>query len=539
MIKVHRAPLVCLVALLFVAACKDGNPVAPPTGTQGPGPDSYTVTVTASRSQVEAKSTGAVTLTVVALRSDGSNAPDGTQVTLNTSLGSFGSDATGKPVQLTTAILSGGRATAQFFAGDTTGIANILASIGTNVGQLNLPIVAAPPVPVADFTFTTANLSVIFTDTSTGSPTSWRWQFGDGNESTDRNPRYSYAAAGSYTVTLTVRNNSGENSKSQFVTVTLGSPPVAAFEFTISGQQVNFVDKSTGGPTSWAWTFGDGTSSNQRNPIHIYPAPGTYTVTLTATNAAGSNATSNVVTITSGTPPTAAFDATVTGRQVNFVDKSTGDPTSWSWDFGDGGTSTSRNPIYTYAAAGTYTVTLTVGNAAGTNSTSKAVKIEPGTPPVAVFQYSTTNRQVNFIDKSTGNPTSWNWNFGDGTSSTQQNPVHLYGAAGNYTVTLTVSNADGSNSTSQIVTIAAAQAPVANFEFTTANLQVNFLDKTTNSPTAWSWSFGDGFVSFLQNPVHTYAAAGTYTVTLTATNDSGSSNVSKVVTVTAPSPPNR
>ncbi|HKO56667.1 MAG TPA: PKD domain-containing protein [Thermoanaerobaculia bacterium] len=454
----NRARPLFALLLLFalLQSCKEGNPVVSlPTDPSGPPADVFTVAIASESSQVEA-GTSAVPLTVTARRADGTFPTDGTEVTLNTSLGSFGVDSAGKPVQLTKATLVGGRATVQFFPGSELGVANILAQLGTNVGRLNLTIVQPPPLPVADFTFSTNGLTVLFTDATTGTVTSRTWQFGDGSSSASVSPSHTYATPGTYTVTLTVSNSSGSNSKSKFVTVNLGEAPKAEFESTVQGMQVNFVDKSTGNPTSWTWTFGDGTSSNQRNPIHTYPAAGTYTVTLTASNAGGSSAVSHTVTIAAAAAPEAKFSFEVSGRQVNFIDKSTGSPTSWSWNFGDGTSSSQQNPIHTYAASGNYTVTLTVSNASGSNSTSQIVSLTPATPPQAAFDVTTTQSslQANFIDQSTGNPTSWFWNFGDGTpGSTQRNPVHTYAAAGTYTATLTVSNANGSTSTSKAVTV--------------------------------------------------------------------------------------
>lgn len=520
-------------ASLLVAACKDGNPVALPTGPGGGTANA--VTVTTDVKQVEARSINAVTLSIVATGPNGAAPADGTIVTLNTSLGHFAVDAMGKPIQLTTRPLSGGRATVQFFAGSEVGVANILASVGTAIGTLNLPIVEPPPIPVPDFTFSASGLSVLFTDTSTGSPTSYRWNFGDGTESTERNPMHTYPTAGSYAVTLVVRNGGGEANVRKFVEVSLGTAPTAAFSFEVSGAQVNFVDKSTGNPTSWTWTFGDGTSSTVRNPVKAYPDAGSYTVTLTASNAAGSNSTSQVVVISPGTKPTSVFTFTASGRQVNFVDQSTGNPSSWFWDFGDGTTSTTRNPVKTYAAAGSYTVTLTVANAAGSHASSQVVVIAAGTPPVAKFEFAVNQRVVNFLDKSTGSPTSWSWSFGDGGSSTQQNPVYTYSAPGNYTVTLTVTNAAGSSSTNQVVTIATGAAPQANFTYGQSGMQVNFLDRSTGSPTSWTWEFGDGTFSSDQNPVKVYANPGTYTVVLTAANSAGFTRASSVVTVPPPS----
>ncbi|HYH10595.1 MAG TPA: PKD domain-containing protein [Thermoanaerobaculia bacterium] len=520
---------IALVVSLLVAACKDGNPVALPTDTGGTA-DELTITVSSDRGQLETGTTTPATLQVVALRRNGQPPKSPVNVTLNTSLGNFGVDATGKELTLVTRPLDGGRANVQFYSGSKAGTASILAQVGTNVGSLNLTVVEPPAAPVANFTFAATGLSVLFTDTSAGA-TSVRWQFGDGSESTDRNPRHVYAAAGSYVVTLTATNSGGSSEKNQFVTVSLGDPPTAKFTYTISGHQVNFVDQSVGA-TSWLWVFGDGTSSGQRNPIKTYALAGTYTVSLTASNAAGSNTVSEAITITDGAPPVAKFAFTVTGKQANFVDQSTG-ATSWSWDFGDGSQSSERNPVHTYASAGSYTVVLTVSNTAGSSQASQVVTVAAGTPPEAAFAFEVAGFQANFVDKSKGTPTSWLWNFGDGTTSTQQNPIHTYKAAGKYTVTLTATNENGSNSASNIVTIAAPAGPVANFTFTTVegSLQVNFVDASTGNPTSWSWRFGDGSQSGLRNPVHTYAAPGTYTVQLTVSNANGSDSIAKTVTV--------
>ncbi|WP_141241713.1 PKD domain-containing protein, partial [Methanosarcina spelaei] len=134
---------------------------------------------------------------------------------------------------------------------------------------------------------------------------------------------------------------------------------------------------------------------------------------------------------------------------VKFTDKSTGTPTKWKWTFGDGNTSTKQNPTYKYSKAGKYTVTLTVTNAAGSNMVTKTNYITVVAKPVAAFSASPTSGKVpltvKFTDKSTGLPSSWKWTFGDGSTSTVQNPTHKYSKAGKYTVSLTVKNVIGSN----------------------------------------------------------------------------------------------
>ncbi|HII93819.1 MAG TPA: PKD domain-containing protein, partial [Methanosarcina sp.] len=138
---------------------------------------------------------------------------------------------------------------------------------------------------------------------------------------------------------------------------------------------------------------------------------------------------------------------------VKFTDTSTGTPTTWKWDFGDGTSSIQQSPTHKYSKAGVYTVSLTVKNAVGTNTVTKTDYIKVTEKPVAEFSASPTSGKmpltVAFTDKSTGTPTKWKWNFGDGTTSTQQNPKHKYSKAGNYTVTLTATNAAGSSTTTK------------------------------------------------------------------------------------------
>jgi len=168
----------------------------------------------------------------------------------------------------------------------------------------------------------------------------------------------------------------------------------------------------------------------------------------------------NIYMATFSYPPVAEFSAIptsgTTSLNVIFTDKTTGIPTSWIWNFGDGSNSTEQNPIHTYSSVGNYTVILTASNAAGNNSMIKTnciqVKTKPFiSPPVAALAASPTSGNtplnVTFIDKTTGIPTSWIWNFGDGSNSTLQNPTHTYLKVGNYTVTLTADNIAGSNTT--------------------------------------------------------------------------------------------
>jgi PKD repeat protein len=153
---------------------------------------------------------------------------------------------------------------------------------------------------------------------------------------------------------------------------------------------VDFTDTSLYTPTSWSWDFGDTGSSTVQNPSHTYTTPNTYTVSLTATNAGGSDSETKVdyITATVQTPVADFTGSPTTGYaplSVDFTDTSLYVPTSWSWDFGDTGTSTAQNPSHTYTSPNTYTVSLTATNAAGSDSETKVDYISVTTAPDATI----------------------------------------------------------------------------------------------------------------------------------------------------------
>ncbi len=316
----------------------------------------------------------------------------------------------------------------------------------------------------------------------------------------------------------------------KILTPTTGTAPVT----------VAFTDTSTGAPTAWSWDFGDGTTSALRDPIKIYNAAGTYTVRLTVTNAAGKVSTSQTVTVSAA--PAANFTNSLPNGlppvSISFTDTSTGNPASWSWAFGDGASSTLQNPSHIYAAAGTYTINLTVTNPAGSASVSKTLGISPNLTAGFTKALAPTTGvapvTVTFTDTSAGTITGWLWDFGDGTTSNVQVPApKTYNAAGNYSMTLTVTDATGSAGISQTVSV--YSTPVASFTKSAANgvppLTVNFTDTSTGNPVSWSWDFGDGATSTLKNPSKTYTIPQNYTITLTVTNPAGTASTSQVVMV--------
>jgi PKD repeat protein len=226
---------------------------------------------------------------------------------------------------------------------------------------------------------------------------------------------------------------------------------------------------------------------------------------------------------------------------VQFIDNSTMKGVSWKWYSNEILISTEQNPRYTFTTPSKYSIKLEVTDASGgINSAVKDGFITVLSAPIADFSYgpqpSGIREQVQFTDQSTGSPSSWDWDFGDGASSSLQSPVHAYAAAGTYNVTLEVSNAFGVGTpvTKQIIIV--HEKPVADFigeptssEFYPASVQ--FTDLSTGIVTAWKWEFAkDGEVvatSTDKNPKITFSQPGVYDVTLTITNNGGLNTLTK------------
>lgn len=432
-------------------------------------------------------------------------------------------------------------------------------------GLILLPAVAGATAPAASFTSnittgTTVPFSVQFIDTSSNVPTSWIWSFGDGGTSSVKDPPHTYTTAGTYTVTLTTTNADGSDTetKTGYIAVSKSSTaPAASFISNVTTGtnplSIQFVDSSTNSPTAWAWSFGDGGTSSVQNPVHTYTGDGTYTVTLSAVNSAGSSTVSKdaFITVTeSSSAPVASFKSTDTYGDspltIQFIDTSRNSPTAWVWSFGDGGTSLVQNPSHTYTTAGTYTVTMTSTNSGGSSTSTELDMITVETAePIASFETNVTSGTaplaVRFTDTSTNTPTSWYWSFGDGGTSDEENPAYEYEDGGTYSVIFTATNSEGSNTTtvSKCISVTAITAPVPLFSADvtsgTAPLTVRFTDTSTNSPESWEWNFGDGSSSTEQSPVHTFTSSGLYSVTLTVTNEGGSRTATTSNYITATS----
>ncbi|MEN8224499.1 MAG: PKD domain-containing protein, partial [Bacteroidota bacterium] len=464
-------------------------------------------------------------------------------------------------------------------------------------------------------------------DTSGTSITSWDWDFNDGNIGSGQNVSHTYTAEGDYNIMLVATNTTGctdtvwHSRRVEMINIDFDmTPPVSCLgdpvNFDGTGDDVTF--------TTWEWDFGDGNFATGRNVTHTYATYDTFNVMLvvcsdtinkqhivqepaladagsdesiceyyifdfaTAGILATANAYDSLRWITSGTGtfndptllhpvytpgagdigttiqcslialaripcandtstmlltifdgPEASFsftplDSICAGEWVNLDANSSTNITSWNWDFGDGNTGTGQNTGYAWPFPGLYDVELSVINSDGCVDTiNQNIDVHP--LPVAGFDILPNDsicnlEQFTFLDTTntnTGTITSWFWDFGDGNTSTLQNPTHSYSAAGNYSVSLYVYNENSCRDTiTQQVTVTAL--PAIDFSMspndTNCTNELVFFDAIDTSGTtitSWDWDFDDGNTGSGQNVSHAYTLEGDYTIMLVATNITG------------------
>ncbi|MDD4217166.1 MAG: PKD domain-containing protein, partial [Bacteroidales bacterium] len=393
----------------------------------------------------------------------------------------------------------------------------------------------APPVAnfEADVTTGCDNLTVNFTDLTNNAPTSWLWTFGDGESSTEQNPEHTYAYPGTYTVTLEATNIVDTDTETKTAYIIVGETPsitLGMIQETILGNDgTATVSNISGGllPYTYIW------SNSETTSVITGLSANEYCVTVTEANACSISSCINV-TQEALPEPIADFEADITqgcgSLLVSFTDLSTY-PQTWAWDFGDGSTSNIQNPTHTYAAAGTYTVSLTVSNTSGNDTRIMADYISIGVTPMLVIsmtsETSAENDGTATVTAYNGAaPYQYNWSNGADTQTT----TGL--SADNYCVTVTEDNGCTASSCVDVTYNAGVITPVADFEADATEacgtLTVNFTDLSINNPTTWNWNFGDGQTSNEQNPTHTYSDVGYYSVTLNVSNAEGNDYETKI-----------
>ncbi|MBT3209165.1 MAG: PKD domain-containing protein [Bacteroidetes bacterium] len=303
--------------------------------------------------------------------------------------------------------------------------------------------------------------------------------------------------------------------------------------------EYQFFDGSFGNAYSWEWDFGDNTYSSIQNPYHTFTDPGTYNVCLTISNLGSCSDTyCDSVTVDGIYIPTcqALFfsSATIPPTNIDFGDisYSSGTIVEWFWDFDDGNTSTLQNPSHTFQYSGDYNVCLKITTDDSCTNTFCNIVHFIGPAPVCQANFNSIHDSLmcsgcfQFSENSTtsGLIIDWFWDFGDGDTSTLQNPNHIYSNYGTYFTCLTVFTDDNCENTfcDSITFFNPPQICEANFSYNidTSNSCQNcfqFSDSSMSSSTIneWNWNFGDGDSSIIKNPNHIYAINGEYIVCLT------------------------
>ncbi len=383
---------------------------------------------------------------------------------------------------------------------------------------------------LASFSSSASGATINFSDESSGTPNSWSWNFGDGNTSTTQNPSNIYTCSGDYNVILTITESNGcTNTYSSVVTVTVPGGSVASSTHAVAGNTVTFTNSSSGTITNYAWDFGDGTSSTAASPVQTYTCAGYYTVHLRTTDNNGCTSDQYQVVQATGDPKAGYTITAVSGTTVNLTSTSTGTNLTYEYDFGDGTPiDTAANPTHTYTCPGGYYIGLRVASLGPCTSTTFYRYVEIVGNPTASFFSTTTGSTATFVNTTTGTITGYQWYFGDGGVSTAQDPTRTYACPGSYYVTLEATSSNGCvSNTAQSVTVTGDPAP--EFSYSATGTTVNFSDLSTGTSLSYFWDFGDGTTSTAQNPSHTYTCGGNKYVYLRVTNLTGCEGYSSQV----------
>ncbi len=371
----------------------------------------------------------------------------------------------------------------------------LTVSNGSSSTSTTKTVVVTAPF-AASFTYwpanPTTNDTVTFTDTSTGGVNGWSWTFGDGGASSQQNPTRRFTAPGTYTVTLIAFRNSESATTSQTITVAAPAPvtpPVsAAFEVTpaapVAGGSIAFSDRSTGSPTSWAWSFGDGGTSNAQNPTHVYAAPGVYTVNLTASNNTGSGTAAKQVVVAASaayrslvsvTAQTSGVGGTSWRTELSLFNAVTqGADVTLLFIPGAGGTMITRSLYLAPRQSATYANTLL--DLFGMPDGAGALAIE------ATSAGATASLRVNSRTFTGGSAGTYGQSVPDVSADALEQTLYVTGMQANtayrtnvglvnrggapVSTTLTLYDADGATLSTKTVTVPAnnfQQAPLASF----------------------------------------------------------------------------
>ncbi len=386
-----------------------------------------------------------------------------------------------------------------------------------------------------NYNIDSTGFTVQFNNYSVGDITNYYWYFGDGGYSEDENPLYTYSYPGGYDVCLDVYDSVNDCWDSYCTMVNIGGVQNCVAEFSgvpdSIGLGYSFINNSSGNFNEVFWEFDDGTTSNEFEPYHEFPAPGFYTVCLNifdTLSGCQDNVCHNILVGQDSNSCSAnfTFNYNQSTNTFQFVPDIIGNITHVNWDFGDGTQSTQWQPSHQYAQNGSYTVCLSIySNITGCQA-NICKEVQYGTTSCnANYTFYVNNNQNKafFNNTSTGNIAGYFWDFGDGYSSTVASPNHVYNSPGNYWVGLSIYN-DTTGCFDYIekqVNISGGGACLVNYNYFVDSLTVHFNSNTSNNISNYFWDFGDGNTSNDSTPTHTYTNPGIYHVCLDAYDANG------------------
>jgi PKD repeat protein len=377
-----------------------------------------------------------------------------------------------------------------------------------------------------------------FINTNRSKRYNYKWYMGDGTVITDSTDRYRpssdttyrYKNYGKYQVCHVVESRNCYDSTCKMVNITCDTTiNFGVYQVFINNLKYGFYTRQSA--DSFVWKSGDGTKqTGTADFTHTYSKPGSYKVTLKAFKGPNNNCVATEQRTINACDADATFYASQgNDYRVSFYPDDTA-ANSYSWDFGDGSTSTKAKPTHAYSNTGTYQVTLIAKGSSCVDTQTRLVDVRCKAY-AGYIKSSGKSYQRTFSSRSS-NGNSYSWNFGDGTTSKKANPTHTYGKPGTYQVTLIVKDSMCADTQTKQVTIRCK--PDASFRVQGNKFQRTFKPDTTAN--SYSWDFGDGSTSTKRNPTHTYSDTGTYKVTLIANSSNCADTQTKQVTIIAPIP---
>ncbi len=404
---------------------------------------------------------------------------------------------------------------------------------GGNCNHSTEKVVRVQPASTCYALFTSvqihsAEYEVQFSDTSIGEADTWLWNFGDETTSTAQHPLHVYPDSGLYLVNLEISGNDGVSSFSKWVMVQQSgncTPDFSSSQPSIEEPLIIFNNLTTGDFLEYHWDFGDGTTSADTSPVHVFPAAGFYDVKLRVAGFGCADSITRQLEVLGPPPCQAAFSfysQSPQATKIYFTNESAGLITSFQWNFGDGNYTTEENPVHVYEQWGNYDVWLKIDAIGCTDSVHHLVQIAEPEFCQAGYSFAQNNPfvpVVAFTNQSTGTDFTSFWDFGDGTVSEEENPVHDFVQWGDYQVWLKIETTGGcKDSVSQLIQLTEPEFCQAAFSTVQEYPQspvITFQNESTGDGFSSFWDFGDGLFSEETHPQHTYLNPGQFSVLLT------------------------